>query len=183
MSDYDPSKVRAKVAEWQKEGAFKHKLNAYECQECASYIVTIDREIGITPFMVKCGNCEAMALSKMYRVSEALTPTHEWYRPETIDGLARWSIKHVEQGGLMLRRVGGGNESEGWQDPSSLRKACFVDDSRAAIIAQKIASIEAEQDRLLKQIAEGSNNLKRENYPSRQSYRAAVSQARKRGQP
>lgn len=87
------------------------KKNAYECEDCRAYIVTIDRAPGVTPLMTKCGNCSGMATSKMYRVSDRLTPTHEWYRPETLDGIPVGYHDHLSQGGLILREIDG----ETWQ--------------------------------------------------------------------
>jgi len=64
------------------------RKNAYECDSCRAYIVTIDRHPGVTPFGVKCGHCGALeGRSKGYRVSQHLEPTHEWYRPETLVGI------------------------------------------------------------------------------------------------
>lgn len=87
------------------------KKNAYECEDCRAYIVTIDRAPGVTPFMTKCGNCSGMAKSKMYRVSDRLTPTHEWYRPDTLDGIPEGYHDHLSRGGLILREIDG----ETWQ--------------------------------------------------------------------
>lgn len=102
-------------------GGFQNtnRLNAYECdgergysnvpakQGCGSFIVTIDRHPGVTPFMVRCGNCGQMAHSKGYRVQDYLNPTHEWYRPETLDGIDERSFDHLANGGLILRAIPG----------------------------------------------------------------------------
>lgn len=86
------------------------RKNAYECERCGSYIVTIDRDPGVTPFIVRCGNCGNEATSKFYRVQDWLSPTHEWYRPETLEGVEPCFFPHLEKGGLLLRPV------EGWPD-------------------------------------------------------------------
>lgn len=88
-------------------GGFKNanRKNAYECPDCGYYIVTIDRDPGVTPFMKRCGNCGGMAQSKMYRVSDWLEPTHEWYRPASLAGVPESAYDHIENGGLLLRPI------------------------------------------------------------------------------
>lgn len=83
------------------------KKNAYECEACKAYIVTVDRHPGVTPFMTKCGICGGMAQSKMYRVADWLEPTHEWYRPDTLEGIPTHSHDHLSRGGLILRPIDG----------------------------------------------------------------------------
>ena len=95
------------------------RKNAYECESCGSYIVTIDRDPGVTPFMVKCENCGAMAKSKFYRVREYLDPTHEWYRPDSLAGIDTRYYDHLERGGLILRAIDG----KGWCRPEELKRA------------------------------------------------------------
>ncbi|HEX5213295.1 MAG TPA: hypothetical protein VFW22_16340 [Pseudolabrys sp.] len=89
------------------------KKNAYVCDGnragvpgCGSYIVTIDVAAGVTPFIVQCGNCGRDAHSKMYRVKDWLTPTHQWYRPDTLDGIDAAYHEHLRSGGLILRPIG-----------------------------------------------------------------------------
>jgi hypothetical protein len=113
--------IRAKAAEHfnGKDGfANAERLNAYECDGeksfregvpdkdgCGHYIVTIDREPGVTPFIVRCGNCGMSARSKGYKVASYLTPTHEWYRPDCLRELTEWELEHVKKGGLLLRPI------------------------------------------------------------------------------
>jgi hypothetical protein len=94
------------------------KKNAYVCDGtsafsdkpgCGHYIVTIDLEPGVTPFSTKCGHCGQLATSKGYRVAGHLVPTHEWHRPETLEGLVGWQLDHVSNGGLLMRPVAGGS--------------------------------------------------------------------------
>lgn len=82
------------------------RKNAYECKKCGSYIITIDRDPGVTPFMIKCENCGDMAKSKFYRVQNWLEPTHEWYRPTTLAGVDPKYYDHLGRGGLILRPIG-----------------------------------------------------------------------------
>lgn len=127
------------------------RKNAYECEKCGSYIVTIDRDPGVTPFMVKCENCGGMAKSKFYRVQDWLEPTHEWYRPASLAGIAEGYYDHLERGGLILRPIG----ENGWQRPDDLKerpkdraeemaalKRKF-DEARAAELERKLSAAEA----------------------------------------
>lgn len=162
------------------------RKNAYECDECGSYIVTVDREPGVTPFMVSCGNCGSMAKSKFYRVQAYLEPTHEWYRPDTLKGLEHWALHHVESGGLLLRQIGGGDEKTGWLRPDTAM-AQRKRDIEAMEQFQKMKQWEADaRDNLaaykanIKHREPVEPQVKREDYPSRQAYRHAVSQLRKR---
>ena len=95
------------------------RKNAYECESCGYYIVTIDRDPGVTPFMVKCENCGGMASSKFYRVQEYLSPTHQWYRPDSLAGIDTRYYDHLERGGLILRAIDG----KGWCRPEELKRA------------------------------------------------------------
>lgn len=96
------------------------KLNGYICEADPSHrIVTIDREPGVTPFTIQCVACEALnrlplkrglyrhaaMTSCFYRVPQDLEPTHEWYRPDSLDGLAPGIVDHLLKGGLTLRKI------------------------------------------------------------------------------
>ena len=94
------------------------RKNAYECEACGYFIVTIDRDPGVTPFMKRCENCGGMAQSKMYRVWEHLEPTHEWYRPDSLSGVPTSAYDHIEKGGLLLRSIDG----KGWQSPFEVKQ-------------------------------------------------------------
>ncbi len=168
------AQIRAEAAaHYNGEGGFDNssRKNAYECGQCGSYIVTVDLEPGVTPFMVSCGTCGAGATSKFYRVHASLTPTHEWYRPEAFDGLSRWAIDHVEKGGLLLRQIGGGHQNEGWQHPG--------DGLAAAKRELDAAHIEEEKRAAFKRMAECVPDLDRSKFANRQQYRAALRQAGK----
>ena len=183
MSSYDAEAVRRTAAEhYNGSKGFDNQArkNAYECDECSSYIVTVDREPGVTPFMVGCGNCEGKAKSKFYRIAEWMEPTHEWFRPETLDGLSPWSIDHVKNGGLMLRQIGGGDAQTGWLKPEEGLAAAVdaVKSQKLADLERELAEIDARQEEILRKMAEPSP-IKRENYPSRQAYRHALTQHRK----
>ena len=95
-----------------------HK-NLYQCEENPEHlIVTVDREPGVTPFTIQCPHCEAAGVkatrgfyrhptmqSSMYRVHQAVVPTYEWFRPDTLDGLSKAMAEHVLKGGLVLRKI------------------------------------------------------------------------------
>jgi hypothetical protein len=83
------------------------RKNAYECEDCGSYIITVDRHPGVTPYMTKCGACGGIARSKFYRVQAWLEPTHEWYRPDNLAEIPQGSHEHISRGGLILRAMPG----------------------------------------------------------------------------
>ena len=108
----------------------KNRINAYVCDGgrarvlpglpqpgCGYFIITIDRDFGVTPFMVGCGNCGGMAYSKMYRVAVDIAPTHEWYRPNSLDGIDEGTHEHIRGGGLLLRPIEGRGA---WLRPEAL---------------------------------------------------------------
>ncbi len=87
---------------------FQGKKNIYTCERCAEHIVTIDRDPGVTPFMIPCKctfHCKGMMRSSFYRVDQSMKPRWEWFKPESVEGLAAWEVAHVSKGGLMLREV------------------------------------------------------------------------------
>src|SRR5687768_10420783 len=50
---------------------FQGKKNIYVCDACKGHIVTVDRDHGVTPFMITCHAtlfCKGMMKSSMYRV-------------------------------------------------------------------------------------------------------------------
>ncbi|WP_066280289.1 hypothetical protein, partial [Blastomonas sp. CCH1-A6] len=175
--------IRAKAAEhFNGTDGFDNstRKNAYECEKCGSYIVTVDREPGVTPFMVSCGNCSSMATSKFYRVQAYLEPTHEWYRPETLAGLKGGVREHVENGGLLLRKIGGGDSKQGWQKPDSTMAKAEAD-MEALRASFEMAKFEASMADRMKGYRANiikpkpvESKIKREDYPSRQAYRHAL---------
>lgn len=94
------------------------RVNVYQCErEPKHAIITIDREPGVTPFTVQCPHCEALGTpgdgfyrhpamrSKLYRVPQDLRPTHEFYRPDSLDDVNPNVSDHVLKGGLLLREI------------------------------------------------------------------------------
>lgn len=140
---------RALAESYNREGngfANTGKKNAYECEKCHAYIVTIDRAPGVAPFMTKCGNCGGMAQSKCYRVADRLEPTHEWYRPDSLDGIAAGYHEHLSRGGLILRSINGA----GWTTGDPVKHP--VDEaSYAARLDLIINQIEAEERAMTRQ--------------------------------
>jgi len=83
------------------------QINQYTCQVCGGTITTIDRDQGVTPFMLSCqisGTCTGNMQSSYYLVNQSLTPTHEWYKPT--DKVPKGFREYVRKGGLMLRKIG-----------------------------------------------------------------------------
>lgn len=82
------------------------KVNLYQCEKSHCVTITVDREPGVTPFMIRCPFCrEGIARSSLYRVPQNLFPTHEWYRPGDIEEVEQMSREHVLNGGLLLRKI------------------------------------------------------------------------------
>lgn len=100
--------------------------NAYYCDTCANYVVTIDVDDGVTPMFLACralgdpeevtNTCGGMMRSMMYPpepwpehdgYGEAIPtePTWEWYQPDPVElaGVEDGVREHVELGGLLLR--------------------------------------------------------------------------------
>lgn len=88
---------------------FRGKLNIYCCDTCGHHIVTIDKDEGVTPFMITCRAiepCPGKMTSSMYRVFDALIkPGYEWYSPDANERAAmpKPLFDHVQKGGLILR--------------------------------------------------------------------------------
>lgn len=105
----------------------KGKINTYTCKD-GHKTVTIDKDEGVTPFMISCEECKALdklnstATSSMYRCSQELTPAFEWYRSNmaeivimakemerdfkvNYDGAFESLLSHHNQGGLYLRKI------------------------------------------------------------------------------
>lgn len=127
MRTPEVEKIAAQAAahfDGEKGFANAGKLNAYSCRgkrgmapgggfqlvqtapPCGRTMVTIDREPGVTPFIVQCPDCGGEAQSSAYKgINPAMIPTHEWYRPDSLEGLEGWSLDHVSKGGLLLREI------------------------------------------------------------------------------
>ncbi len=93
---------------------FEHR-NAYICENCRYVTLTVHIHEGTTPMMLGCRNpvkCEGMAISFYYQLPGVLAmngpggkiaPTHEWYTPESLEGLSPGEAEHVSSGGVLLR--------------------------------------------------------------------------------
>lgn len=110
----------------------KGKKNGYLCRGCGWRIITVNRDEGVTPFMIGCQNdvpsdddrkaaresggvlgsrgCGAYMESAFYRVLQSLEPSHEWYAPDKAERKRMRkkrdsNLEHVARGGLILRRI------------------------------------------------------------------------------
>jgi hypothetical protein len=85
--------------------------NAYICQECYKVTLTVHVNDGVTPMFINCPSCKNICTSFGYRLppplmasfNGKLLPTHEWYKPESMQGLTEGEKQHIEQGGVLLR--------------------------------------------------------------------------------
>jgi hypothetical protein len=105
------------------------RKNAYYCEACGGYVVTIDRDEGVTPMFLACrvkgeptdprNDCKGTSRSMMYPAEPwpekdgfgqpiPTEPTWEWYMPSTdeANALDRDVFEHVQKGGLLFRRIG-----------------------------------------------------------------------------
>lgn len=88
------------------------RLNRYTCEICGDSIITIDRELGVTPMFIACRaprdagqpKCKGMMISSMYQ-NVAGTPSFEWRKPTKEENAALdiyLREEHVDRGGLLL---------------------------------------------------------------------------------
>jgi hypothetical protein len=85
------------------------RLNRYTCRDCRQSIITVDRDEGVTPFMLLCRateGCRGFSYSSMYRGVTG-TPTYEWRKPTPAEYLAYPPAmrEHVDQGGLDIHPI------------------------------------------------------------------------------
>lgn len=91
--------------------SFEGKRNIYTCEVCFEHIVTVDRDIGVTPFLIECRctpGCKGLMKSSLYRVfDQTMKPSYEWYQPSLseLSSMEAHVINHVNKGGLLLRKV------------------------------------------------------------------------------
>lgn len=99
------------MSDQDKPHSFKGKKNIYVCPDCYDHIVTVDRDHGVTPFMIKCQRtkiCGGMMESSIYRVfDQRMNAEFEWYTPGPEDLIKQTpSVRyHVDRGGLLMRKI------------------------------------------------------------------------------
>ena len=112
----------------------KPRLNAYTCKKCKVTVITIDKDEGVTPFMISCltkidkmsslveypknrrEKCNGDMYSHFYTVPPFVTPLFEWFKPD-IDALDKRYFPvivklynkdmqdYIKNGGLDLRKI------------------------------------------------------------------------------
>ncbi len=87
------------------------KKNAYGCPSCFKNIITVDRDAGVTPFMIECRatqRCTGFMKSSFYQVDQDLEPTFEWVIPSErwIKTQSEGARDHFNKGGLFIRHIG-----------------------------------------------------------------------------
>lgn len=90
--------------------SFQNQLNRYTCTSCEGHIVTIDRDDGTTPFMLRCratDGCNGMMQSSFYRVPPYAVPTFEWRKPTYTEfrKSSKAMQQHFEMGGLDIHPI------------------------------------------------------------------------------
>lgn len=84
----------------------ERKINYYTCEKCGKIIKTIDKEPGVTPFLISCDSCEGMAQSSFYsEIAPDKEIDYEWFRPslQYLSKCTEGEIEHVLNGGLLKR--------------------------------------------------------------------------------
>jgi hypothetical protein len=108
--------------------SLQNPFNCYTCTTCGGQIVTVDRDEGVTPFMVRCRaqkDCGGTMHSSFYtNVPLALQPTYEWRKPtpqeyRKLDKATR--TDHVDRGGLLMYRLDGAAEEMPARPERSIR--------------------------------------------------------------
>ena len=85
------------------------RLNRYTCSKCAGAIVTIDRDEGVTPFMLQCRatqGCRGSMYSSFYRGVDG-APTYEWRKatPAEYAKASPGMREHFDNGGLDIHAL------------------------------------------------------------------------------
>ena len=80
------------------------RLNKYTCRTCGHSIITVDRDEGVTPFMIGCKatqGCAGDMYSSFYR-NVSGQPTFEWRKPtpHELAKASREMREHFKMGGL-----------------------------------------------------------------------------------
>ena len=97
------------------------KINAYGCPECRDVVFTVNIAEGVTPFMIRCGECGDMSHSSFYQLkypvpkdinpntllNVELTVPQAWYRPrrDLFQQHEEDAQLHILKGGLLLESL------------------------------------------------------------------------------
>ena len=86
------------------------EYNGYTCEKCGFITVTLYKDKGVTPFIIKCPKCGGTAVHKITTriappyVPDTYSEVKNWVRP-TIEQLLKMppaTIDHVLNGGLVF---------------------------------------------------------------------------------
>lgn len=104
------ARIESANPNWLADQRNRSTFNCYTCRN-GHRMYTREVDPGCTPFMVACRHdgCDEHAQSCFYSLPPQRTPrvvSHEWYRPESTDGLSRLDEEFVIKGGLFLRKRG-----------------------------------------------------------------------------
>lgn len=87
---------------------FQGKKNRYCCEVCKKSIITIDRDEGVTPFMLPCmrtEGCSGPMTSRFYVVEDVWPePSYEWRKPtpKQYKKMSSAMKQHIDMGGLEI---------------------------------------------------------------------------------
>lgn len=117
LSDFKAMEIERRE-KLEKLGGDRPRKNIYQCKQCLGLVCTVDRDAGVTPFMIDCRatpDCTGMMTSSFYVAHPMLIATFEWYRPGAGDpAMAKPAVReHVNHGGLLLRPIARGDDKGG----------------------------------------------------------------------
>lgn len=87
---------------------FQGKKNRYCCEVCKKSIITVDRDEGVTPFMLPCmrtEGCKGPMTSRFYQVEDVWPePVYEWRKPtpKQYKRMSPAMREHIDMGGLEI---------------------------------------------------------------------------------
>lgn len=115
------AKLQADEPSWWNSCPPPGSENTYQCEACKHFIVTVDRDRGVTPMLLSCDvwcvdGCNGTMVSGMYpkgpKPKHIPEPDYEWIRPKSDVGMSPEARRHYLRGGLTLRRIIRGSESD-----------------------------------------------------------------------
>lgn len=87
----------------------RDRIDVYTCEKCGGRVLTTYRDVGVTPFVIRCARCKSSMVHNYTYLKDAYNGKDkvlEWYRP-SFNELVKMSdgaIEHVLCGGLILKR-------------------------------------------------------------------------------
>jgi hypothetical protein len=85
-----------------------NRLNIYVGENPSDHIITVDVNVGKSPFVIQDPISKKMYKSLVYLVPQDIVPTHEFYMPSKLEyaQLSKGQKEYVSSGTLLLRKIG-----------------------------------------------------------------------------